>query len=178
MEHRTELFRGGAHDIRPKRRSCGPSGRTPYAVLCTQGSRPGLTPATPWVAGGNLGAPSFGDPRYAPIDRMRMVFGTSRKGVRLQGTTMSAGARIRDSVLECYSPLELFASHETDESAGGPAHSRTLPRGITLSAVVCRRNSLSPLFRQHMRGQGNEVAFANHPFFHLDAEFVFDLTQR
>ncbi len=35
---------------------------------------------------------------------------------------------LRDSVLECSSPLELFAGQATLESAGGPAHSKTLPR--------------------------------------------------
>ncbi len=34
----------------------------------------------------------------------------------------------RGSVLECSSPLELSAGRGTPESAGGPAHSRTLPR--------------------------------------------------
>ncbi len=34
----------------------------------------------------------------------------------------------RGSVLECSSPLELFAGQWTLESAGGPAHSKTLPR--------------------------------------------------
>jgi len=38
----------------------------------------------------------------------------------------------RDSVLECSSPLEIFAGQTTSESAGGPAHSRTLPRAFTL----------------------------------------------
>jgi hypothetical protein len=38
----------------------------------------------------------------------------------------------RVSVLECSSPLELFAGQTTPESAGGPAHSRTLPRAFTL----------------------------------------------
>ena len=39
----------------------------------------------------------------------------------------------RESVLECSSPLELFAGRLTLESAGGPAHSRTLPRLLTHS---------------------------------------------
>jgi hypothetical protein len=34
----------------------------------------------------------------------------------------------RGSVLECSSPLELFAGQAMFESAGGPAHSKTLPR--------------------------------------------------
>jgi hypothetical protein len=38
------------------------------------------------------------------------------------------GLKQRDSVLECSSPLELFGGGETLESAGGPAHSRTLSR--------------------------------------------------
>ena len=37
----------------------------------------------------------------------------------------------RVSVLECSSPLELFAGQTPSESAGGPAHSRTLPRAFT-----------------------------------------------
>ena len=35
---------------------------------------------------------------------------------------------LRGSVLECSSPLELSEGRGTPESAGGPAHSRTLPR--------------------------------------------------
>ena len=35
---------------------------------------------------------------------------------------------MRASVLECSSPLELFADLWTFESAGGPAHSKTLTR--------------------------------------------------
>jgi hypothetical protein len=34
----------------------------------------------------------------------------------------------RGSVLECSSPLELFVGQMTFESAGGPAHSKTLSR--------------------------------------------------
>ena len=37
----------------------------------------------------------------------------------------------RVSVLECSSPLELSAGQTSPESAGGPAHSRTLPRAFT-----------------------------------------------
>ena len=40
---------------------------------------------------------------------------------------------LRESVLECSSPLELSAFQTTLESAGGPAHSRTLPRLFTPS---------------------------------------------
>jgi len=44
------------------------------------------------------------------------------------GTTVPAP---RVSVLECSSPLELFVGLTTLESAGGPAHSRTLSRAFT-----------------------------------------------
>ena len=36
---------------------------------------------------------------------------------------------VRESVLECSSPLELFVGRGTFESARGLAHSRTLARG-------------------------------------------------
>jgi hypothetical protein len=47
---------------------------------------------------------------------------------RLRELTNDETAFIRDSVLECSSPLELSAGRETFESAGGPAHSKTLSR--------------------------------------------------
>jgi hypothetical protein len=57
------------------------------------------------------------------------------KGCQLQmkqaGSITSVESR--GSVLECSSPLELFAGQWTLESAGGPAHSKTLPRLSTPS---------------------------------------------
>ncbi|MDZ4401548.1 M56 family metallopeptidase [Prosthecobacter sp.] len=47
---------------------------------------------------------------------------------RLKRLTQDQEAFIRDSVLECSSPLELSAGQKTLESAGGPAHSKTLSR--------------------------------------------------
>jgi hypothetical protein len=50
---------------------------------------------------------------------------------------MQSGSRNRGSVLECSSPLELFAGRDTLESAGGPAQSRTLPRVFTQGVNEC-----------------------------------------
>ena len=48
----------------------------------------------------------------------------------------------RGSVLECSSPLELSGGQETSESAGGPAHSRTLPRALTALIAACLLDEL------------------------------------
>jgi hypothetical protein len=59
---------------------------------------------------------------------------TGKNQPATQGVHISSDTRMRGSVLECSRPLELFAGLETFESAGGPAHSRTLSRSKAVSS--------------------------------------------
>ena len=65
--------------------------------------------------------------RTLGIESPHVFISSNPNGVPSDSTAITH----RVSVLECSSPLELFAGLTTLESAGGPAHSRTLSRAFT-----------------------------------------------